>query len=348
MALSGLIIGGVSLLVAWAATGALIPLLRRRGVLDVPNERSSHEQPTPRGGGLGILAGLAAGTAVAWGLGLPLPGWPFWAGAGLIAAIGVVDDHTGGLSALVRFALQTLAAAIVLVGAPEGLTRLPFPAPLDPTVGWLGLPLAMLWLLAVTNFYNFLDGIDGFAGLQGLIAGLGIGLLMTGSPLFVVGLGLAGACAGFLLHNWHPARIFMGDVGSGTLGFMFAALPFQIDSPVRAEVVFVVAMCLWFFLADGAYTMLRRGVQGERVWEPHRDHLYQRLLKTGLRHDQVALRVHLAAVVLAACAVVSWHGLGTPGQWITLGAAVAGAFAYLGAVRWRERQPPFEPEDIER
>lgn len=346
--LKGLLLVGVALVVAWGVTGALVPLLRRRGVLDVPNERSSHEQPTPRGGGLGILAGIVVSAAVAGVMGLPLPGWSFWAGAAMIAAVGLVDDRMDGLSALVRFGLQGLAAAVVLFGAGGGIAHLPFPPPLDPAVGWLGVPLALLWLVAVTNFYNFLDGIDGFAGLQGVIAGAALALLATGAPLFAVGLGIAGGCLGFLLYNWHPARIFMGDVGSGTLGFMFAALPFQMSIPLREETLFVVAMVLWFFLADGAYTLLRRAAQGERVWEPHRSHLYQRLLKTGLRHDQVTLRVNLAALMLAACAVAGWHARGTTGQWITLGAALVGAFAYLGVVRWRENQSasPKSPERI--
>jgi UDP-N-acetylmuramyl pentapeptide phosphotransferase/UDP-N-acetylglucosamine-1-phosphate transferase len=336
MVLTGVLIAGVALVVAWGVTRALVPLLRQRGVLDVPNERSSHEQPTPRGGGLGILAGVAVSAGVAGVMGLPLPGGSFWGGAAIIAAVGLVDDRTGGLSALVRFGLQGVAAAVVLVGAGGGIAHLPFPPPLDPPVDWLGVPLALLWLVAVTNFYNFLDGIDGFAGLQGMIAGVALAVLSTSSPIFAVGLGIAGGCLGFLLYNWHPARIFMGDVGSATLGFMFAALPFQMPGPLREEALFVVAMVLWFFLADGAYTLLRRALRGERVWEPHRSHLYQRLLKTGLRHDQVALRVNVAASALAACAVAVWHYGRAAGQWGALALALVAAFVYLGVVRWRE------------
>src|SRR5206468_6921221 len=126
--------------------------------------------------------------------------------------------------------------------------------------------------------YIFLAGIDGHAGLQGAVAGLGVALLHTVGSFTTIGMAVCGACAGFLVHNWHPARIFMGDVGSATLGFILAAVPFQTSGRWRSDSVFFVALFLWFFLADGAFTVFRRLWRGEKVWEAHRTHLYQRLV----------------------------------------------------------------------
>jgi UDP-N-acetylmuramyl pentapeptide phosphotransferase/UDP-N-acetylglucosamine-1-phosphate transferase len=208
---------------------------------------------------------------------------------------------------------------------------------LDFELATLAVPVSLLWIVGVLNLYNFLDGIDGFAGLQAVVAGLGIALWGHGD-IAVVGFAIAGACAGFLLHNWHPAKIFMGDVGSGTLGFMLAALPFQLTPASRGDAMFVVAMCLWFFLSDGCFTIMRRLSRGEKIWEAHRSHLYQRLVKTGLRHDRVTLHVIGAAAVLSALAVVAARSGGVSSRWSVFAAAGASFFAYYCWTWARERQ----------
>jgi UDP-N-acetylmuramyl pentapeptide phosphotransferase/UDP-N-acetylglucosamine-1-phosphate transferase len=314
----------VSFVASWLATKALIPLLRRRGMLDVPNSRSSHDIPTPRGGGVGIVFGLVVGAVTAGLAGMPLPGLELLAGALVMALIGFIDDRWGGLSAFARLALH-LAVAAFVVYRTGGLVRLPLPEPLDVPLGLLAVPAALIWIVGVTNLYNFLDGIDGFAGLQGVVVGLAVAFLDEGGLFTVVGLTVAGACTGFLLHNWHPAKVFMGDVGSGTLGFLLAALPFQLEPAARSKAVFLITICLWFFLSDGVFTICRRLLRGEKIWDAHCSHLYQRLVKTGLRHDEVVLKVIGAAAVLAVLAVASAR-VGEPSAWWGVFAAALGSF----------------------
>jgi UDP-N-acetylmuramyl pentapeptide phosphotransferase/UDP-N-acetylglucosamine-1-phosphate transferase len=325
----------ISFVAAWTVTRALIPVLTRRRVLDIPNGRSSHVAPTPRGGGIGIIVGLVAGVAAGWLLGLPVPAPALLAGVTLIAIIGVIDDYMGGLSATLRLALQFLAAGIV-VYADGGLTRLPLPEPLAISTHAAAVPLALVWIVGVTNIYNFLDGIDGFAALQAVIAGCAIAIAVPHGVCLAAGLGIAGAALGFLLHNWHRAKIFMGDIGSATLGFAFAALPFQLDAGARGGAVFAMGLFLWPFLSDGAFTMFRRLFDGENLLLPHRSHLYQRLVISGLSHDQVAVRVLGGGAVLAALAVVAERSDGPMLRWVVLAVAIAGFWLYRGWTGSRE------------
>ena len=283
---------------------------------------------------MGLIFGLVAGAMTAHLLGMPLPGNEFLIGAMLIALVGLTDDGSGGLPILVRLALQIAASGLVIYEA-GGLERLPLPEPLNFQLGALAVPVAVLWIVGVTNLYNFLDGIDGFAGLQGAVVGLGAAFLGLGN-LFVVGFAVAGACIGFLLHNWHPAKVFMGDVGSGTLGFILAALPFQLDTSQRGKGVFIVAMCLWFFLSDGVFTILSRTLRGEKAWTAHRSHLYQRLVRTGLRHDQVVGKVIGGAVLLSTLAVISARVGDPTAPWIVLLLAAGGFLAYYFWIWSRE------------
>lgn len=325
---SGVAVFGIALISAWGATGALIPQLRKMGALAVPNGRSSHAAPTPCGGGLGILVGLAAGLATAWLLGAGWPAANFLLAGLLVACCGWVADWRKEVSIWPRLAVHTLAA-VLIIGSYGSLYRLPMPAPLDVPLGLAAWPVSLLWIVGATNIFNFLDGIDGFAGLQGVIAGLAVALMGFGAGTSILGLAVAGACAGFLIHNWHPARIFMGDVGSTTLGFLLAALPFQLEPSRRSEAVFCVAMSLWFFLADGTFTLMRRALRGEKLWEAHRSHLYQLLVRGGMRHDAVVTNVGALAVLVAAVAVAASRAGNPAAQWVSLSVALAG-FALYG------------------
>jgi UDP-N-acetylmuramyl pentapeptide phosphotransferase/UDP-N-acetylglucosamine-1-phosphate transferase len=324
----------VAFAVAWFATKLSIPVLIKRGSLDHPNHRSSHRIPTPRGGGIGIIAGIVAGLFTGWLLNIPWVSWQLLVGAGIMAVIGFVDDQFGGLPASIRFAVQLLAAGIVVYNT-GGLASLPLPPPFNVPLGHLAIPIAVVWLLAVTNIYNFLDGIDGFAALQGVIGGFAIALL--GEKVFIsVGLSIAGACIGFALHNWHPAKVFMGDVASGTLGFLLAALPFQIRPDSRGTAILATVICLWFFLADGTFTIFRRVARGERIWTAHRSHLYQRLVSTGLRHDQVVLKVTAGSLMLAILAVICAHSGQALAWWASTAAGVVAFVTYHHWTRYRE------------
>jgi len=323
--------------VSWAVVAALIPLLQGRGVLDIPNARSSHGAPVPRGGGIGILAGLAAGLGVAAAFGMALPGWEVLAGLGLMAILGWVDDFHGGLPVGWRLAGQVVAAAIA-VQSLGPLERLPLPPPLDVSLGFLAWPLTILWIAGVVNIFNFLDGIDGFAGVQGVVAGLGLAVVVWGSWATPVGVAVAAACAGFLFHNWRPARVFMGDVGSLTLGFLFAVMPLAGGRGRAPILVFVAALCLWFFLADGAFTIFRRLSQREKIWQAHRSHLYQRLVVADWSHGKVVLWVGVGMIVVTAVGVGAAFCGRSGALWCALAFGAVAFVIYWGGVVLVERR----------
>lgn len=274
---------------------------RRRVVLDVPNARSSHRVPTPRGGGIGIVAGFLAGLG-AWmaqdgGLSPRALGW--LAGALLVAGVSFVDDLRG-LPASVRLATHLVGALLLtLAGVQAGETPL-----------LVALPLAFGWVAVCTNVYNFMDGIDSLAAAQAVVAGLAfaIGGSVVGNPLIAVaGAVLAAGAVGFLPLNLPPARVFMGDVSSTFLGFNFAALPLLANLGVggaRLPLLFGI-LVLAPFLFDGLTTLGRRMARGERWFEAHRSHYYQRLVQAGLSHGQVSLLYTSAAVLAAIAAVLS-------------------------------------------
>jgi Fuc2NAc and GlcNAc transferase len=254
-----------------------------RAVLDVPNQRSSHTRPTPRGGGLAIVVAFLVGLGVWLLLGGSLSpralGW--LAGALLIAAIGFADD-VRSLPALPRLGVQLAATGLLtLAGVQERSPAL-----------IAVLPLAFLYITLVTNVYNFMDGIDGLATTQAIIGGaaLAVAGATVGNPLLQTCGALIGAAAtGFLAWNKPPARVFMGDVSSTFLGYSFAGLCLLANIGVggnRLPVEFDLVL-LAPFLFDGVVTLSRRIVQGERWYAAHRTHYYQRLVQRGWSHAQV-------------------------------------------------------------
>lgn len=279
----------------------------RLGLLDVPNERSSHSATTPRGGGIGIVAGVAAGVIYLGAVGIPVDRnlGVLLAGAAVLAALGVVDDRRS-VPARYRLVVQLVVAVavVVLIG---GVDRLPLPSPLDLPIGWLGFPLAVVWLVAVTNFYNFMDGIDGLAGGQGFAscAGVIIGIWSAGAvELAVV---LAAACLGFLLLNSPPARIFLGDTGSYSLGFAIAGLPLLAPQFGRPMALFAVAVGLTLFLLDPLETLIRLVRSGQRIGVAHRAHSYQALASTRDKHRRVAVALVVTGLALSLGGGLSYH-----------------------------------------
>jgi UDP-N-acetylmuramyl pentapeptide phosphotransferase/UDP-N-acetylglucosamine-1-phosphate transferase len=265
--------------------------------LDIPNQRSSHTRPTPRGGGLVIVGGFLLGLCV-WLLtgGSLSPRALGWlAGALLVAGVSFIDDLRP-LPAVPRLLTHALAAALLTgVGVQERETPM-----------LLALPLAFVWIALVTNVYNFMDGIDGLAATQAVIAGaaLAIGGLLVKNPFLATsGSLLAAASIGFLVYNLPPARLFMGDVGSTFLGFSFAGLSLLGNIGVgggRLPVEFG-AVILAPFLFDSLVTLARRMVRGERWYTAHRSHYYQRLTQRGLSHRQVT-GLYAGLAVAVACA----------------------------------------------
>ncbi|CAN5597502.1 glycosyltransferase family 4 protein [soil metagenome] len=286
-------------------TGVLTPLLaawaRGRRFLDVPNARSSHVVATPRIGGVALVLGVFGGVLI-----LHLAGGDIsrdtilvLAGALAIGLLGLADDFWQ-LPALGRLAVQA-AVAVCVVLAMDVATL-----PGANAGGWIPALLVVFWLVTLTNAFNFMDGIDGIAGAQALVAGTGwaaIGLLIGMPQPAALGLLLAAAGAGFLLHNWQPAKVFMGDAGSGFFGFLFAALP--LLAPAGSGFAWWCAVLLmWPFLFDTGFTLLRRIRRGENLLSAHRSHIYQRLVLTGRSHRHVAL-VYAGLALLGAMGAVS-------------------------------------------
>ena len=307
-------------------TAVLTPLLagwaRRRNFLDIPNHRSSHLVATPRIGGVAIVFGVLAGL-FAWFLldgALDRRMLTVLTGALAIALLGLLDDFRH-VPALVRLAVQTLIAAGVVIASRHA----------DTGEGWLIPALTVLWLVTMVNAYNFMDGIDGIAGAQAVVAGCAwlFAGLIAGSPHgAALGVLLAAASSGFLLYNWHPARVFMGDAGSGFFGFLFAAVPL-LTSTAQPSLWVSAVLLMWPFLADTGFTLCRRASRGENVLSAHRSHIYQRLVITGRSHRDVAL-AYAGLALLGAIAAVALVG----GQRATLVGASAAIVVAAGSMWW--------------
>jgi Fuc2NAc and GlcNAc transferase len=279
-------------------------------MLDVPNERSSHTAPVPRGGGLGIVVMTLVGSIAAYtlwsaDLGAVSPALLITgAAAFMIAAIGWIDDKVS-LPAKLRLLLQLGigAGCVLLIGAIDRIALPVMGVVVLP--GLIALVVNILWVVGFTNIYNFLDGIDGIAGTQALVGGAAwCALLLTFNQpnLALVGMLIATSSIGFLLLNRPPARIFMGDVGSTFLGFSFAMLPLvayqQLENSrlLGAGVLFVAPFAL-----DGVFTIVSRLLRRENVLQAHHSHVYQRLIRLGYSHGQITLLYGLFALVSAFC-----------------------------------------------
>jgi FlaA1/EpsC-like NDP-sugar epimerase/UDP-N-acetylmuramyl pentapeptide phosphotransferase/UDP-N-acetylglucosamine-1-phosphate transferase len=317
-----------TVLCAFAATYLIVAGFRlwaeKRNILDVPNPRSAHRVPVPRGAGLAIAAVTVVG---AW-LALETQGpaslrsalLAYALGALLVASVSWLDDLRS-LPTWVRFAVHCVAAVFVLftVGSWR-LVTLPLLGTVD--LGWAGPVATFLWIVGLTNAYNFMDGADGLAGVQAVVAGLGWAVLghWTDHPLIALfGLIVAASSLAFLCHNWPPARVFMGDVGSAFLGYTFAVLPLlhAAAAPREAATAPLHALLLvWPFVFDSGATFLVRLARRERVLEPHRTHLYQRLMAAGWGAAAVATlygTLGVAGMVVARLWEPTHAGLGTAG-----------------------------------
>ena len=284
-----LIVGALvlsALLTGWLRRYAL-----SGGLVDVPNSRSSHVAPTPRGGGVAIVLVVLTASPVLTRAGMLSPPL-LWAllGAGLlVAAIGWLDDR-GGVAVRWRLVTHFVAAgwAVAWIG---GLPPLPvFGTTVD--FGLLGVGLAVLYLAWLLNLYNFMDGIDGIAGIEAVTVCVGavvIYLLTPGTGgSWVTPVLLAVAVSGFLFWNFPRARIFMGDAGSGFIGIVFGVLSLQAGA-IASELFWGWVILLGAFVVDATVTLIQRLVRGERVHEAHRSHAYQRMARRLGSHVPVSL-----------------------------------------------------------
>jgi Fuc2NAc and GlcNAc transferase len=279
--------------ISWRLTGAVRRYALSRRLLDVPNERSSHVVATPRGGGVALVLAVLAALPLLGGLGA-LAWTAVWGalGAGtLVAAVGFADDHRP-MSPRARLAGHFAAAAWALVWL-GGMPPVPaFGVLWD--LGWVANLLAAVYLVWVLNLTNFMDGIDAIAGVEVVTvcaAGMVLGLVASGAPVGwqLPGV-LAAAALGFLLWNWPPARIFMGDVGSGFVGLMVGFI--SVEAGWRVPRLFWVwVILLGVFVVDATVTLLRRSARREKILRAHRSHAYQHAARRWRAHKPVALVV---------------------------------------------------------
>jgi Fuc2NAc and GlcNAc transferase len=324
----------VSFATSLLLSAVVLRYTRSRALLDVPTARSSHTRPTPRGGGLGmVLVVLAAVTLLMATDHLPgRTGIALLGGGTLVAAIGWLDDLED-ISAAARLAAHSVAAlwAVTWLGGMPTLTV----GSEAVRLGAAGGVLAVVGVVWATNLYNFMDGIDGLAAGEAASVGLvGAMLLAPRQPaLAAVAACVTGAAAGFLPWNWQPARVFMGDVGSGFLGFVIAALAVASEN-AGAVPALAWLLLLGIFFADATITLIRRMARRERWYAAHRGHAYQRATQAGWSHARVTSAVIVLNGVLAGLA---WLGLRRPQLLPSLlllaGALVAGI--YLLVERWR-------------
>lgn len=266
----------------------------------LPNDRSLHKEPTPQGGGLVIVIVCLVFYAIYTTFIFENFSWSYFLGATLIASVSWLDDLFS-IASIWRFLVHS-AAALLVIDELGYFQEICLPFGNSIKVGFFGAVLTFFWIIWLTNAYNFMDGIDGLAGLQAVIAG--IGWLVAGEILGIeetsfYGGFLALASLGFLIQNWQPAKIFMGDVGSAFLGYSFAVLPLSAKKEhVGLQNILLISgvVLVWLFLWDTIVTFWRRIWQGEKVWRAHRGHIYQKLVIKGFSHRYVACLYGVLAV----------------------------------------------------
>ncbi|MBT2790425.1 MraY family glycosyltransferase [Paraburkholderia strydomiana] len=319
-ALSQLLCGAVAFCGCAAILWSLLKTrLAWRLATDIPNDRSLHTRPTPRVGGWGVVP---VAVVLIW-LAAPALWLPALAAA-LLAALSQIDDRRG-LPARVRFGGHAAAVATLIIVYPAD-------------VSWWALAVMAVLLVWLVNLYNFMDGSDGLAGGMAVFGfgGYAIAASISSHPdpaLASASIVIAGAAAGFLLFNFHPARIFLGDAGSIPLGFLAGALGYW---GWREGVwpVWFPAVSFSPFIGDASVTLIKRLLRGEKFWQAHREHYYQRLVQSGLGHASTARVWYLfmaAGIMLALWAL----NFAVPNQWLVV---VAWAVVLVVAGLWIDRR----------
>lgn len=318
MLISGVLIAVTTLIAANYATLFALSYLRRRDYKDHPTDRSSHVTPTLKGGGLAIVPViLIVWAVIAWeptGWAgretVPGMGWVILATLGL-AAISWLDDLQN-VPQLIRLIAHAVAIAVVL-----GLVPMPgpfFQGLLPPVLDKLAAGIIWLWFV---NLFNFMDGIDGISVIESLTIGLGIfatfWFVDIGEAIVLYSIALVCATGMFLRWNWHPAKLFLGDVGSVPLGFLLGWLLLWLAALGHWAPAIILPA---YYFADATITLLRRAAKGEAVWQAHRQHFYQQAAAAGLDHAQVSGRIavaNIALIALAATAAFGWPLLSIAG-----------------------------------
>lgn len=326
----------VSLGCTWLLTRA-----RMSGwVTDHPNHRSLHDTPIPRTGGLAILAALVTCGAVPWitsGGHIERSAVLLVCGAGLVAAVSLADDIRG-VGAGLRVVTHLVAASLV-VAAGLRLDRIDLPIGSLELPGILGIATTVLFVAWMINLYNFMDGIDGVAGGMGVVGFgtvAGLAFIAGDATMQTSSLCVAAACAAFLVFNYPPARIFLGDAGSTTLGYLAAVV--IVGAASRGSVpVWIGVLIFAPFVVDASITLARRVLRGERFWEAHHSHYYQRLARSGWGHGPVARLEYGLMAVSSAAALIS---MGAP-RLLQLALLFGTGGLYAGVFLWIDRKAGF-------
>jgi Fuc2NAc and GlcNAc transferase len=333
-------------LVALLGTGLARRYALAHSILDIPNERSSHSVPTPRGGGLALVAATLTGLGAATIAGLiEVRLLIAFTGGGLaIAGIGWIDDRRQ-VPAYIRAAVHFLAAAWALFWL-DGLFSLNIGGR-ELSLGVMGNVLAAFAIVWLVNLYNFMDGIDGIAASEAVsVAGAGaaLALLQGGSPsIALLAALIASASAGFLYWNWTPARIFMGDVGSGFLGFAFGVLAVASERAGSLS-AFAWMLLLGAFGFDATITLMRRIAHRQQWYSAHRSHAYQRAVASGFSHPQVTSAVVAVNLLLASSLAVASILDGLIGRLAVLAALLVLVLVYV----WVEHRCPMWGRPVDR
>lgn len=300
---------------AWVLSRGLIPWLE---ILDHPNQRSLHQRPIPRTGGLAILVALlvvASGALLAHaGDRVPLS---LAVAIALVAGVSFGDDRRG-VGPVWRLLAQFVAAGLLLVGG-LGWTVVTWPGGQWLAPAPVAAVLTVLYVTWMINLYNFMDGSDGLAGGMAVIGFAALAVLgwQGGAPVFATtAAAIAAAAGGFLVCNFPPAKLFLGDVGSASLGLLAAALGLW-GNAAGLFPLWVAWLAFAPFIVDATWTLLVRLVRGEPVWRPHRSHHYQRLILSGWSHRRTALRAYILMAACGASAIAAPR-LPAAEQWLLL------------------------------
>ncbi len=311
----------------------------RHAVLDQPNDRSSHTVPTPRGGGLAVLfvfltalVVLIMAGSLSQSITIGVLG-----GTVLLGALSWMDD-VFGLSTILRLLVHIVCVtAALMFGLIEGPV---FGGLLPPLIDTIAAGLIWIWFI---NLFNFMDGIDGITGVETIsicagvvvLAGLksgGVNSHLTGD-LGLIALLLGGCMAGFLVLNWHPAKIFLGDVGSVPLGFVLGWLLLSL----AAEGYWIAALILpLYYVVDASFTLLKRILRGEKPWQAHREHFYQYAVQNGKSHAEVSTAIAIVNIGLIVLAVLA---PGMIGLWAIVAALGIVTFLIFWMLKSKIKRP---------
>ena len=285
----------------WLCTAFARSLLLRHRILDKPGTRSSHSGSVPRGGGIALVTIILIGWIVLseLGLGHMRKISVITAMAALIAIVSWFDD-VGNLSVRSRLSAQTIVVTISMLLVPTDFMLFGF---LTHPLGMIVVGIAWIWFI---NVFNFMDGIDGITGVEtiSICAGIALTIDFLGSGSYISSLAIivAASTLGFLGWNWHPAKLFLGDVGSIPLGFLLGWLLISLAQEGEWAAAVILPS---YYLVDASLTLIGRAVRLEPVWKAHRQHFYQRAVAGQLSHSQATRAIVVTNIWLIACALVS-------------------------------------------